>query len=67
MVAIGGILAPAQAREAASAGADGICLVRALGDDPAQVLPAYAQALAEGRGGPLAAPPAWPHPTLPLG
>ncbi len=66
VVAIGGILAPEQARQAARAGADGICLVRALGNDPAKVLPAYGQALAQGRGAPVAAP-AWPHPTLPVG
>jgi thiamine-phosphate diphosphorylase len=67
VVAIGGILAPDQARQAAACGADGLCLVRALGDDPARVVPAYAQALAEGRRGPTLAAPAWPHPTLPVG
>ncbi len=67
VVAIGGILDPDRARQAAASGADGICLVRALGDDPARVLPAYAQALAEGRQGPAKDAPAWPHPTLPLG
>lgn len=67
VVAIGGILTPDQARQAAGAGADGVCLVRALGDDPAQVLPAYAQALAQGREAPGTAAPAWPHPTLPVG
>ncbi len=66
VVAIGGILEPAQARQAAACGADGICLVRALGDAPAQVLPAYAQALAEGRSSPATPAPAWPHPTLPV-
>jgi thiamine-phosphate diphosphorylase len=67
VVAIGGILDPDRARMASASGADGICLVRALGDDPAQVLPAYAQALAEGRRSPTNDAPAWPHPTLPLG
>ncbi|MEY4711519.1 MAG: Thiamine-phosphate synthase [Pseudomonadota bacterium] len=67
VVAIGGILAPDQARQAASAGADGVCLVRALGEAPAQVLPAYAQALADGRQAPGTAAPPWPHPTLPVG
>jgi hydroxymethylpyrimidine kinase/phosphomethylpyrimidine kinase/thiamine-phosphate diphosphorylase len=66
VVAIGGILAPAQARQAAAAGADGICLVRALGDAPAQVLPAFEQALAQGRRDTRVAPPRWPHPTLPV-
>jgi thiamine-phosphate diphosphorylase len=67
VVAIGGILAPAQARQAAACGADGLCLVRALGDAPALVLPAYAQALAQGRQTPPVQAPAWPHPTLPVG
>lgn len=66
VVAIGGILSPERAREAAAAGADGICLVRALGDTPAQVLPAFEAALAQGRCDARVAPPAWPHPTLPV-
>jgi thiamine-phosphate diphosphorylase len=65
VVAIGGILAPAQARQAAAAGADGICLVRALGDAPAKVLPAFEQALGQGRRDTRENPPEWPHPTLP--
>ena len=67
VVAIGGILDPGQARQAAACGADGVCLVRALGDEPAQVLPAYARALDEGRRAPLVEAPEWPHPTLPPG
>jgi thiamine-phosphate diphosphorylase len=67
VVAIGGILSPEQARQAAACGADGICLVRALGDDPARRLPAYAQALAAGRQSPASQAPDWPHPTLPVG
>ncbi len=66
VVAIGGILAPDQARQAAASGADGVCLVRALGDAPAQVLPAFTQALAQGRADTPVPPPAWPHPTLPV-
>jgi hydroxymethylpyrimidine kinase/phosphomethylpyrimidine kinase/thiamine-phosphate diphosphorylase len=66
VVAIGGILAPEQARQAAAAGADGICLVRALGQVPTQVLPAFEQALAEGRRDTPVVRPAWPHPTLPV-
>jgi thiamine monophosphate synthase len=66
VVAIGGILAPAQARQAAAADADGICLVRALGEAPAQVLPAFEQALAQGRRDAPVVPPQWPHPTLPV-
>ena len=64
VVAIGGILATEQARAASAAGADGVCLVRALGDTPAQVLPAFEQALAQGRHDARVPSPAWPHPTL---
>ncbi len=64
VVAIGGILAPAQARQAAAAGADGICLVRALGDQPSKVLPDYEQALLGGRRDAPVAVPDRPHPTL---
>ncbi len=72
VVAIGGILEPRQVAEAARCGADGVCLVRGLGSDPARALPAFEQALREGRGSPLPGPagprlsPAdWPHPSLP--
>ncbi len=67
VVAIGGILSPQRAREAATAGADGICLVRALGDAPAQVLPAFAAALAQGRRDVPVMASDWPNPSLPQG
>lgn len=66
VVAIGGILGPDRAQRAAASGADGICLVRALGEDPARVLPAFARALVEGRQDRTKDAPEWPHPTLPL-
>ena len=49
VVAIGGILEPAQVEQVAACGADGVCLVRGLGDDPSATLPAYASALQRGR------------------
>ncbi|MES2184494.1 MAG: bifunctional hydroxymethylpyrimidine kinase/phosphomethylpyrimidine kinase [Pseudomonadota bacterium] len=64
VVAIGGILAPAQAEEAARCGADGVCIVRALGDDPAATVPAFAAALRRGTEGPRPAA-GWPHGSLP--
>ena len=64
VVAIGGILEPAQLTEAARAGASGLCVVRGLGADPAQTLPRWQTALAEGRAAPPLPAPALPHPTL---
>jgi hydroxymethylpyrimidine kinase/phosphomethylpyrimidine kinase/thiamine-phosphate diphosphorylase len=66
VVAIGGILDPAQISAAAGAGADGICVVRMLGENPAATVPAMRAALAghwptaprTGAGVP------WPHPSL---
>ncbi len=49
VVAIGGILSAEQVREAAACGADGVCVVRALGDDPAATVPALDEALDGGR------------------
>ncbi|MDH4378258.1 MAG: thiamine phosphate synthase [Ramlibacter sp.] len=49
VVGIGGILTPAQVEQVAACGADGVCLVRGLGDDPSATLPAYAAALERGR------------------
>lgn len=63
VVAIGGILTPDQAAQAARCGPDGVCVVRGLGDDPAATVPAFAQAI-ERPGGERAAVPAWPHPSL---
>ena len=72
VVAIGGILEPEQARIAARTGADGVCLVRALGADPAATVPIFGHAIESGgresdvaRTATRAAVPRWPHPTLP--
>jgi thiamine-phosphate diphosphorylase len=65
VTAIGGILAPREVEAAASTGADGVCVVRGLGEDPRETLPAFEAALAAGRARPLQELPAWPHPTLP--
>jgi thiamine-phosphate diphosphorylase len=64
VTAIGGILAPEQAQQAAGTGADGVCIVRGLGDDPRRTVPRFEAALRAGRARPIQAP-AWPHPTLP--
>jgi thiamine monophosphate synthase len=65
VTAIGGILAPREVEAAASTGADGVCIVRGLGEDPRATLPAFEAALAAGRARPLPEPPTWPHPSLP--
>jgi len=69
VVAIGGILQAQQVGQAAAAGADGVCLVRGLGTDPRQSVPALLAALEAGRRqrATAAAAPAWPHPSLPHG
>jgi thiamine-phosphate diphosphorylase len=65
VVAIGGILEADQVEQAAAAGADGVCVLRGLGDDPRGVVPALQAAFARGRSRFDAdAQPAWPHPTL---
>jgi hydroxymethylpyrimidine kinase/phosphomethylpyrimidine kinase/thiamine-phosphate diphosphorylase len=64
VVAIGGILEPEQLLEAARSGASGVCVVRGLGDDPAQTLPRWQAALAAGRAAPRLPVPALPHPSL---
>ena len=46
VVAIGGILQPEQAAAAAASGADGVCVLRGLGTDPAQTVPVFLQAMA---------------------
>lgn len=65
VAAIGGILETAQVRAAARAGADTVCIVRGLGDDPRRIVPALQDAFAQGRSerDPDAAP-RWPHPSL---
>ncbi|TFY98660.1 thiamine phosphate synthase [Ramlibacter rhizophilus] len=68
VVAIGGILEAPQVRAAAAAGADGVCIVRGLGEVPARVVPALREAFEAGRAEAAAATvPAWPHPSLPAG
>ena len=64
VVAIGGILAPEQLAQAAACGAEGGCVVRGLGEDPARSWPAWQQAWNEGRVAPGQAAPALPHPSL---
>ena len=70
VVAIGGILTPDQVRQAAAAGASGVCVLRGLGPDPLLSVGALQQAFAHGRheaqaraGQPLQ-PLLRPHPTL---
>jgi thiamine-phosphate diphosphorylase len=64
VTAIGGILGPAEVEAAARSGADGVCIVRGLGEDPRLTLPAFEAALAAGRAQPPLPPPQWPHPSL---
>ncbi|MFC0591515.1 bifunctional hydroxymethylpyrimidine kinase/phosphomethylpyrimidine kinase [Ottowia pentelensis] len=64
VVAIGGILEPAQAAQAAACGAAGVCVVRGLGAEPARSVPTWQAALAQGRAGERLPVPALPHPTL---
>lgn len=63
VVAIGGILAPEQIGAAAAAGADGLCVVRMLGERPAGTVPAMQAALARAAR-PTPERPRFPHPTL---
>lgn len=65
VVAIGGILQADTVREAARCGADGVCIVRGLGEQPALVVPALQEALEAGRRDAPVDAPAWPHPSLP--
>ena len=67
VVAIGGILGPDQVRQAAAAGASGVCVLRGLGNDPHQTVGALQQAFEQGRQEALARagqPVARLHPTL---
>ncbi|HKX94522.1 MAG TPA: thiamine phosphate synthase, partial [Methylibium sp.] len=64
VVAIGGLLEAAQFEAAAACGADGVCAVRVLGDDPTLTVPALQRALAAGRAAVPTPPPALPHPSL---
>lgn len=65
VTAIGGILGPAEVQAAARTGADGVCIVRGLGDDPRLTLPGFEAALRAGRADPLPVVPGRPHPSLP--
>jgi hydroxymethylpyrimidine kinase/phosphomethylpyrimidine kinase/thiamine-phosphate diphosphorylase len=64
VVAIGGILEPAQITQAATTGASGLCVVRGLGADPAATVPTLQRAIAEGRAQVRMPVPALPHPSL---
>ena len=65
VVAIGGILTPEQLEATAACGAEGGCVVRGLGSDPATTLPVWAQAWARGQASAASArAPEWPHPSL---
>jgi hydroxymethylpyrimidine kinase/phosphomethylpyrimidine kinase/thiamine-phosphate diphosphorylase len=66
VVAIGGILGGEQVFEAARAGADGICIVRGLGERPQAVVPALRDAMEHGRAAATLSrdPPEPPHPSL---
>ncbi|NUZ07260.1 thiamine phosphate synthase [Piscinibacter koreensis] len=67
VVAIGGILEPAQVAEAAACGAAGVCIVRGLGDDPRRTAPTLQRALEAGRERARSEPPPLRtlHPSLP--
>jgi hydroxymethylpyrimidine kinase / phosphomethylpyrimidine kinase / thiamine-phosphate diphosphorylase len=69
VVAIGGILGAAEVRQAARCGADGVCIVRGLGERPQDAVPPLQAALADGRREHEAAPArvGWPHPSLVTG
>ena len=66
VVAIGGILGVEQVVDAASTGADGICIVRGLGDHPGTVVSALQVAMHKGRANAKdsSAKRIWPHPSL---
>jgi hydroxymethylpyrimidine kinase/phosphomethylpyrimidine kinase/thiamine-phosphate diphosphorylase len=64
VLAIGGILEPDQLTQAARSGASGICVVRGLGDDPAQTVPLWQAALAAGRAAAPLPVPDLPHRSL---
>lgn len=67
VVAIGGILEPSQVRQTAAAGADAVCVVRGLGDEPASTVPPLMRAFDEGRAqGTTEVAADWPHPSLPV-
>ncbi len=67
VVAIGGVLQSWQITEAARHGADGICVVRMLGEDPAATVPGMLAAMAGHWPRPLRASEALPWPSASLG
>jgi hydroxymethylpyrimidine kinase/phosphomethylpyrimidine kinase/thiamine-phosphate diphosphorylase len=64
VVAIGGILEAWQVRAAASCGAQGVCVVRGLGERPQSTVPVLLDALDAGRHDTAVAPPSLPRPTI---
>lgn len=64
VVAIGGVLTAEQVRAAARCGAAGVCVVRALGEQPDSSVPPLLEALLAASGQAPLAPPPLPHPTL---
>lgn len=64
VVAIGGILQAEQVAQAAAVGADMVCVVRAIGDAPAQTVPRLRAALQRGPGWASPLAPALPLPSL---
>ena len=64
VVAIGGILELDQCTRAAQSGASGVCVVRGLGDKPANTVPRWQAALQAGRAAPRLPVPPMPHPSL---
>jgi hydroxymethylpyrimidine kinase/phosphomethylpyrimidine kinase/thiamine-phosphate diphosphorylase len=67
VVAIGGILTPAQAGEAAACGAASVCVVRGLGSDASlkDSVAGFSEAMVAGAANQSAVPAAgWPHPSL---
>jgi hydroxymethylpyrimidine kinase / phosphomethylpyrimidine kinase / thiamine-phosphate diphosphorylase len=66
VVAIGGVLTVDQVRAAARCGAAGVCVVRALGEQPALTAPPMLDAFRAAGEEARLAPPSLPHPSLPL-
>lgn len=65
VVAIGGVLETTQITDAARAGAAGVCVLRMLGDAPAETVPAMLRAFESADGGHARLPAeALPHPSL---
>jgi len=64
VVAIGGVLSPEQAGQAARCGADGVCAVRVLGEAPAAIVRQLQAAMAAGEDGARMPVPELPSPSL---